>query len=110
MNLDGVIEQIIRKAQAEGKFDNLRGKGQPIHWEDNPFEDPAWEMGHHLLKENGFRPDWLEEGFELREKLAQGRKALARTHAWRAEELQRLGAREDAQAKHQRLLIADEWN
>lgn len=110
MNLDGVIEQIIRKAQEAGKFDNLRGKGQPINWEENPFEDPAWEMAHHLLKENGFRPDWLEDDLALREKLVQARKALARTRDWRAAELERLGAREDAQAKHQRLLVADEWD
>ena len=110
MNLDRVIEQIIRKAQEDGKFDNLRGKGKPISWDDNPFEDPAWEMANHLLKENGFRPDWLEDDLALREKLAKARVALARTRDWRAEELERLGAREDAQAKHQRLLVADEWN
>jgi DnaJ family protein C protein 28 len=110
MDLNRVVEQIIRNAQEEGKFDNLRGKGRPINWDENPFGDPAWEMAHHLLKENGFRPDWLEDDLALREKLAQARKALARTHDWRAAELERLGAREDAPAKHQRLLVADEWN
>lgn len=109
MDFDRIVEQMIRKAQEEGKFDNLRGRGKPIAWDDNPFEDPAWQLANHLLKENGFRPDWLEDDVALREKLAQARKALARTRDWRFAELERLGARDDAQAKQQRLVVADEW-
>jgi len=110
MNWDRIIEQKIREAREEGKFDNLRGHGRPLNLDDNPFEDPAWQTANHLLKENGFRPDWLEDDVALREKLALARAALARTRGWRGAELDALGARKDPEAIHQRALVADEWN
>jgi len=109
MRWDRVVEEKIRVAQEEGKFDNLRGKGQPLHLDENPFEDPAWQAANHLLKEQGFRPDWLEDDLELRGKLAQARAALARNRDWRAAELVALGDHDDAEARHKRLWIAGEW-
>ncbi len=109
MNWDRIIEKKIREAQEEGKFDNLRGHGQPLNLDENPYEDPAWQMANHLLKENGFRPEWLEEDVALRQTLAQARAGLARTRGWRTARLQALGGREDAEAVQGRLLIADEW-
>jgi len=109
MNWDRVIEQKIREAQEEGKFDNLSGKGRPLNLDENPFEDPAWQMANALLKEQGFRPDWLEDDVMLREKLAQVRAALARTRDWRAEQLAALGARDDPEARRQRAWVASEW-
>jgi hypothetical protein len=109
MRWDRIIEQKIREAQAQGKFDDLRGKGQPLNLDENPFEDPAWQAANQLLKGNGFRPEWLEEDAALREKLAQARRALARTRDWRAEQLAALGARMDVKAVEQRGLVEDEW-
>jgi DnaJ family protein C protein 28 len=110
MNWDLIIEQKIRDAQAEGKFDNLSGKGRPLNLDENPFEDPAWTMANDLLKANGFRPDWLEDDVALREKLAGARQALARTRDWRTSELEALGARDDAAAIQQRLWITEAWD
>ena len=110
MNWDRVIEQKIREAQEEGKFDNLSGKGRPLNLDENPFEDPAWRMANDLLKEQGFRPSWLEDDVALREKLAQTRTALARTRDWRAEQLAALGARDDPEAIRRRAWIASEWD
>src|SRR5574341_217301 len=110
MNWDRIIEQKSREAQEEGKFDNLSGKGRPLNLDENPFEDPAWRMANELLKEQGFRPDWLEEDVTLREKLAQARAALARTRDWRTEQLAALGARGDPEAIRQRGWIASEWD
>ena len=109
MRWDRLIEEKIRAAQEEGKFDNLRGQGQPLNLDDNPFEDPAWQMANHLLKEQGFRPDWLEDDLQLREKLAKARTTLARSREWRTAELAALGARDDAEAKERRAWIAGEW-
>jgi hypothetical protein len=110
MNFDRLVEQKIREAQADGKFNDLRGQGQPLNLDENPFEDPAWATAHHLLKEQGFRPDWLEDDLELQRKLAAARAALARARDWRGEELASLEARGAADAIHRRLRIADEWN
>ena len=30
MNLDKIVEEMIKKAQERGEFDNLPGKGKPI--------------------------------------------------------------------------------
>ena len=109
MNWERIIEQKIREAQEAGKFDDLRGKGRPLNLDENPFEDPAWRAANQLLKENGFRPDWLEDDVALREKLAGARTALARSRDWRAAELETLGARDDAEAKQQRAWIGAEW-
>lgn len=110
MRWDRIIEQKIREAQEQGKFDDLRGKGQPLNLDDNPYEDPAWQAANQLLKDNGFRPEWLEEDVTLREKLNRARATLVRTRDWRAEQLESLGARADAKAVEQRLLVQDEWN
>lgn len=103
MNWDRIIEQKIREAQEEGKFDNLAGYGKPLSLDENPYEDPAWQMANHLLKEGGFRPDWIDEDVTLREQLAQARTAARRTRAWCAVE------RAQATTATQRLAIEDEW-
>ena len=109
MRWDRIIEQKIREAQEQGKFNDLRGKGQPLNLDENPYEDPAWQAANQLLKDNGFRPEWLEEEVALREKLQRARIALARTRDWRAEQLEKLGARADVKAVEQRALVQDEW-
>lgn len=109
MRWDRIIEQKIREAQEQGKFNNLRGQGQPLKLDENPYEDPAWEAAHQLLKDNGFRPEWLEADVALREKLAQARLALTRTRNWRAEQLAGLGVRADASAVGQRAWVHSEW-
>ncbi len=109
MRWDRIIERKIREAQEQGKFNDLRGKGQPLKLDENPYEDPAWQAANQLLKDNGFRPEWLEEDVALHEKLAQAREVLARTRDWRAEQLEMLGARAGVQAVEQRALVQDEW-
>jgi DnaJ family protein C protein 28 len=55
------IDEHIRKAMAEGKFDDLLGKGKPLHLEvANPHADPAWELAYRMLKESGFSLPWIE--------------------------------------------------
>ena len=109
MDFDRVIEKLIRKAQEEGKFDNLRGKGQPLRLYENPFEDPAAALANQVLKDNGFRPAWLEDDLGLRQELSDARRALVRARDWRAARLAELGARQDGPAIQQRELVAHEW-
>ena len=109
MEFDRVIELLIRKAQEEGKFNNLRGKGQPLRLDDNPFEDPAAMLANRMLKDNDFRPEWLEADLSVRQDLAAARRALARSRDWRAGQLAALGDRQDARALQQRALVAHEW-
>ena len=54
------IEEIIRQAMQEGKFDDLPGKGKPLNLDQNPHQDPDWRVAHHLLKSAGFSLPWIE--------------------------------------------------
>ena len=60
-----IAERKIREAMEQGAFDNLPSKGKPIPIDDDPFEDPSLRMAHHLLRVNGFAPDWIEEACEI---------------------------------------------
>jgi hypothetical protein len=69
------IEDQIQKAREEGKFDNLRGKGKPLtHLDTDPFEQ--------LVKEQGFRPHFVELDQEIRAKTEIARQAVRRTYEW----------------------------
>lgn len=87
------IDEIIRNAMEEGAFDNLRGKGQPLNLDENPNVDPEWQLAYHLMKQNGFAPEFIEQRQAIEMELAQARTALARSWAWRQ---QSLAADEDA--------------
>ena len=109
MDFDRVIEAQIRKAQEEGKFDNLRGHGEPLRLDDNPFEDPAWQLANDLLKKNDLRPAWLEDDVSIRDQVAQARLAVLRARDWRETELASLAGKTDAASIERRLRVADEW-
>lgn len=81
------IDEIIQQAMREGAFDNLSGKGKPLNLDENPHLDPEWQMAYHLLKQNGFAPDFIERRQLIENDLAQARSRLARSWGWRKSEL-----------------------
>ena len=66
-------EARIREAAEKGAFNDLEGAGKPIEIEENPFVPEDWRMAFHVLKQNGFKPDWIVLGDEVE----------AMTNAWR---------------------------
>ena len=60
-----IADRKIREAMEDGEFDALEGAGRPLSFEENPYEDPALRMAHHILKNNGFAPAWIEEGKDI---------------------------------------------
>ena len=81
------IEEHIRRAQEQGKFDDLPGKGKPIRWEENPHEDPEWHLAHSMLRQAGFSLPWIETLREIEDELASMRTALRRSWEWRRQAL-----------------------
>jgi DnaJ family protein C protein 28 len=77
------IDEIIRNAMEQGAFENLRGKGQPLNLDDNPNVDPEWQLAYHLLKQNGYAPEFIEQRQAIEMEVATARGALARSWAWR---------------------------
>jgi DnaJ family protein C protein 28 len=77
------IEDHLRKAMAEGKFDNLPGKGKPLHMdESNPHANPEWELAYHMLKENGYSLPWIENIRDIEQDIEAARKDLQITWEW----------------------------
>lgn len=76
------LDAQIRRAEAGGYFDNLPGRGKPLpKGGDLESLDDSW-LAHHVLKEAGYLPDWLE----IRKEVAAERaKVVAALDAYRAE-------------------------
>jgi len=72
MSFDKAIEEIIKKAQERGEFDNLPGRGKPIDLSEY-FETPEdIRVAQSVLKNAGMAPrevDLLKEIARLRELL-----------------------------------------
>ena len=66
---DDHVEDAIRRAEADGAFDDLPGKGKPLRLESTDT-DPWW-LAHHVLKNAGFAPDWVERSRRIRQAKAQ---------------------------------------
>ncbi len=76
------IEEHLRRAMAEGKFDNLPGKGKPLHLDEvNPHADPEWELAYRMLKDSGYSLPWIEAIKEIEKDIESARKDLQ--IAWR---------------------------
>ncbi len=81
------IDEIIQQAMRAGAFDNLPGKGKPLELIENPYLDREWQLAYHLLKENGFAPEFVEKRQSIEMELAAARESLARTWTWRTQAL-----------------------
>jgi hypothetical protein len=67
---EDLVERKIQEAQERGAFDNLRGRGQPLNLETNPYARD-WELGFKILKDGGFAPTWVEASREMEAALAR---------------------------------------
>jgi len=74
MSFDKLVEEMIKKAQERGEFDNLPGKGKPIDLTEY-FEMPEdVRVAQSVLKNAGMKSrevDLLKEIAELKQALAK---------------------------------------
>lgn len=82
------IEDEIRKALQDGKFDDLPGKGKPLNLDNNPHADPDWQLAHHMLKTSGYTLPWIAARQEIEAQIEAARLALSRAWDWRQRSLQ----------------------
>ncbi|WP_321493455.1 DnaJ family domain-containing protein [uncultured Desulfobacter sp.] len=54
-----IVEERIKAAQKQGRFDNLQGKGKPLVFDDSPVPNDL-RMAHKILKNSGFLPPEIE--------------------------------------------------
>jgi DnaJ family protein C protein 28 len=77
------IEELLRKAMEEGKFDNLPGKGKPLRLdENNPYADSDWDLAYHIIKESGYTLPWIETLHEIENDLDNARQELLLAWKW----------------------------
>ena len=77
------IEEHLRQAIKEGKFDNLPGKGEPLHLDKtNPHADPDWELAYRMLKDSGFSLPWIETIREIEQDIEAARNDLRIAWEW----------------------------
>ncbi len=62
-----LIDELIKEAMEQGKFDNLPGRGKPLKLDEDHHIPVEQRLANKLLKDNDLAPDWIEEGRELRE-------------------------------------------
>lgn len=69
-----IIEERIRKAQEEGEFDDLSGKGQPLNLDELNGVREELRLAYKILKNADCKPPELEIHEEIRrtEDLLQG--------------------------------------
>lgn len=59
MSFERIAEEKIREAVDQGAFSNVKGMGKPLATHDDDFAGDEW-IGLHVLRQNGFLPEWLE--------------------------------------------------
>jgi hypothetical protein len=67
---ESLVERQIREAMAEGAFDDLPYRGEPLPLEDDSAAGD-WAMAHRMLKSAGAAPPWIEADKEARRLLAE---------------------------------------
>lgn len=91
------IDEQIRKAMEEGKFDNLPGEGKPLKLDNNPHEDPEWRLTYTMLKNSGFSLPWIESRRDLEERFEKASADLRRAWSWHSQQSGRQGTPTSAQ-------------
>ncbi|HEX5417147.1 MAG TPA: DUF1992 domain-containing protein, partial [Chloroflexota bacterium] len=75
----------IERAIAEGAFDNLPGKGQPLDLSDdnNPFVPDDMRLAYRILRNAGVRLPWIEERQIIDASRANLEREIERHARWR---------------------------
>ena len=102
-----LITEQLDEAAANGAFENLPGKGQPLRLNRFPNEPDDMRMANKLLKDNDLTPTWIGDRKELLTEIE-----LLRTEMKRRWELTRAdagatGSEREAFARSWRRSIAD---
>jgi len=78
------VERAIRRAMADGLFDNLPGWGKPLNWrhQDEARTPRELRMAHKIMQDNDLAPSWMMMGTALDRQEEKILKELRR--GWRA--------------------------
>jgi hypothetical protein len=71
-----LAESRIAAAMAAGEFDELPGRGQPLHLEDDSTVPPEWRIAFLVLRNSGLAPGWIDEAAAIRREVDEARARL----------------------------------
>ena len=74
---EALTERLIREAQEAGEFDELPGHGRPLQLEDDHLAGDM-ALAHHVLRNAGAAPQWIETDKNVRRQLEAIESLLAR--------------------------------
>ena len=66
-----LVEQRVRRAQADGEFDDLPGQGKPLPPLDDAHTPPELKLAHRLLRAHDLAPQWVTLGQDVEERRAR---------------------------------------
>lgn len=72
-----LVERQIREAMEEGAFDGLPHQGRPLPRDDDAAAG-EWAMAHHVLRNAGVAPPWIEADKVARGLIAELAAIMAR--------------------------------
>ncbi len=102
MDWGKLIENKIREAQDAGEFDRLPKTGQ-ITGDDESSVPEDMRLAVHMLKSQGFAPDWIEQDKALRQLLTEVRHNVVRSWLWYRARMEQTTTAAD------RIAAEDDW-
>jgi len=75
-----IAEERIKRAIADGQFENLEGKGKPQSLAEGDGAAEENRLANHILKTNGFTLNWIEIQQEIQTTRAAARKAFCQSY------------------------------
>jgi hypothetical protein len=106
-NWKSLVDKLLEEAQNDGQFNNLRGEGQPLKFEDESHIPHELRMAHRLLKEHDLVPEWIM----LRQDIEKARAKLMDTIArgWKTYQNAQAAADRSAAPFEQRQQAETNW-
>ena len=63
--IEKFADELIKKAQREGQFDNLEGAGKPLVFEDDSMVPEDCRMAYKILRNSGHVPPEVQDRKEI---------------------------------------------
>ena len=69
------VEELIKKAQKSGEFENLDSEGVPIKLDENPYTAET-RLAYGIMKQAGYRPSFIDNQKRLKDLSQAARNSL----------------------------------
>ncbi len=107
---DEFIRRKIEKAEEEGALDVPEARGKPLDLSENPYVPEERRLAYKLMKENDIAPDWIMDGKDIRQTVAEATASLENAHKSFLATMRKLDARVDVDAIYARLATYKIWD